>query len=48
MVELGVYMVVGDGYVYKMDKNLEVVSSGVEMGKDLEVGSDRLVEGKHR
>jgi len=33
-VGLGVYMVVGDGYVYKMGKKLEVVSSGVEMGSD--------------
>jgi len=34
-VELGVYMVVGDGYVYAMDRDMEVVSSGVEMDKDL-------------
>jgi len=40
-------MVVGDGYVYKMDKKLGAVSSDMEMGKGFEVDSDMLLECKY-
>jgi len=42
-----VCMVVGDGYVYKMDKRLDAVSSDMEMDKGFEVGNDMLVECKY-
>jgi len=47
-VEVVFHMDVGDDCVYEMDKDMEVVSSSVEMGKGLEVGNGMLVEGKHR
>jgi len=44
---LGVCMVVGDGYVYKMDRKLGAVSSDMEMDKGFEMDSDMLGECKY-
>lgn len=47
-VEVVFHMGMGDGCVYEMDKDMEVVNGGVEMGKGMEVGNGMWVEGKHK